>query len=338
MTDAFLFLIGLVQPVVSLKNGLELILTFLILLQLIYLITKVQRSTLFWAHIGFLFTLLLHFIILNANHYFGIVIFEPFLFYPCYAFSLLLTADMLDPNANAQNRKLSTFLNFIQFAIGLAIFFLIPINYHLNSLHLVIVLLFTLQKARRIQSDELSNWLVRTSGFMILLVGVFPVTIFITSIENYLIFKIPYAIIFVIFLVQNFYSFLGKPRFFIVREKRDVHHLTPLLNKLIDALEGQKIYRKQALTLNELSKAVDEPVYKISKTLNQHYGKPFPELINHLRIIDIKARLVEEESKTIKIESLAYEAGFNTPSSFYAAFKKELGITPGEFRNTISGN
>ncbi len=336
MTEPFQSAFGLIQSMVSLKNGLELILTFLILLQLLYLTLKVQRSPLFWAHYTFLTILLFHFIILNAHHYFGVLILEPFLFYPCYAFSLLLSADLLNPNPDKTKRLQTIKLNLAQFGIGLTLFFLVPLHYHLNSLHLVIVLLYILQKSRKSTFQQLKNWLIRTSGFMMILVGLFPITMFLTTTENYLIFKIPYAIVFVIFLIQNFYSFLGKLRFFMMKEAHEDLQPEPLLNKLIDVLEGQKIYKKQALTLNELSKEINEPVYKISKTLNRHYGKSFPELINHLRISDIKARLVHEDGKTMKIETLAYEVGFNTPSSFYVAFKKELGITPGEFRNNIS--
>lgn len=336
MIDSIHFTLGLIQPVVSLKNGLELILTFLILLQLIFLTLKVQRSPLFWAHFSFLLMLFFHFIILNIYHYFGFLIFQPFLFYPCYAYCLLLAADLLNPDRTSKTLLQSHFFNLIQFTSGLSLFFLVPIQYHLNSLHLVVVLLVAWQKAKKTTSPELRRWLIHTCGSMILLVGLFPVTLFLTTIENYLIFKIPYAIIFVIFLIQNFSFFLGNPRFFLQKERHETSPSDPLLGKLIDALEVQKLYKKQALTLNGLSNEVKEPVYKISRTLNQHYGKSFPELINHLRITEVKERLVSKDSNTIKIEALAYEVGFNTPSSFYVAFKKELGTTPGEFRNNVT--
>ncbi len=329
------FLLALIQPVLSLKNGLELIITFLILLQLIYLAFKVQKSRIFWSHICFLVTLLLHFTILNVNHYFGVLLFQPFFFYPFYGFSLMLTANLLVPTRYESKALLSLTVNFTLFLLGVVIYFLLPIKYHFHSLHLVVVLCITSINARKCEDHVMKIWLLNTCGFMILLVGAFPITILLTSLENYLIFKIPYTIVFAIFLLHNFNTFLGKPRFFIPEEKDDCSS-SDLLSKLTEALEKQKLYKRHALTISEFSKAIDEPVYKISRTLNQHYGKSFPELINHLRISEIKEELVKNDNQTTKIESLAYEAGFNAPSSFYVAFKKELGLTPKEYKNRSS--
>lgn len=332
------FTVALVQPVLSLKNGLELILTFLILLQLLYLIFKVRKTLIAWGHIAFLLTLFVHFVLLNIRHYFGILIFEPFLFYPCYGFFLLMTADLLAPSRSKVKAFHSYLHNILILLCGMAIFFFVPLEYHLGSLHLAIVLILVFHRVRQSEHRMLKQWLLRICGFMIFLVGIFPVTSLLTTTENYLIFKIPYAIVFVIFLTQNLYSFLNKPRFFVLSENDHHEASNHLLLKLTEALEGQKMYKKPALTLHKFANEIGEPVYKISRTLNQHYGKSFPELVNHLRISDIKEQLIKQERRKTKIESLAYEAGFGTPSSFYVAFKKELGVTPKEFKENSTGS
>jgi AraC-like DNA-binding protein len=98
------------------------------------------------------------------------------------------------------------------------------------------------------------------------------------------------------------------------------------------ALEKEKLYTKSAITLSSFSEHLGSPSYLVSKAINQHYGKTFPELINYYRVEAVKEKLISGEDKLLKIEGLAYEVGFNTPSAFYAAFKKETSMSPKEFK------
>lgn len=105
-----------------------------------------------------------------------------------------------------------------------------------------------------------------------------------------------------------------------------------VLKKVKKALEQDRIYLKRNLTLNEFASLTDLPSYMVSKTVNQLYNKSFPETINHFRIGEVKNKLVASNGEFVKIEGLAYEAGFNTPSAFYAAFKKNTGMSPKAFQ------
>lgn len=105
-----------------------------------------------------------------------------------------------------------------------------------------------------------------------------------------------------------------------------------VVEKLRSAVENKKIYQKPSLTLNELAQELNEPSYIISKALKMEFGKSFPEWINHYRIHEVKQVLIAANGSFKKIEGLAYEVGFNTPSAFYAAFKKETSLTPKEFQ------
>ncbi|MEL7121087.1 MAG: AraC family transcriptional regulator [Bacteroidota bacterium] len=94
------------------------------------------------------------------------------------------------------------------------------------------------------------------------------------------------------------------------------------------ALEEEKIYLKRNLNISEFAKQTQLPSYQVSKSVNKLYQKTFPETINYFRIRDVKEQLLNQSSEFLKIEGLAYENGFNTPSAFYAAFKKETGMSP----------
>jgi AraC-like DNA-binding protein len=105
--------------------------------------------------------------------------------------------------------------------------------------------------------------------------------------------------------------------------------------KLRHAIEEDKVYQKPAITINQLAEELSEPSYILSKAMKLEFGKSFPELMNHYRIKDVKNSLSTFNDDFLKIEGLAYEVGFNTPSAFYAAFKKETSLSPKEFQKQV---
>lgn len=103
-------------------------------------------------------------------------------------------------------------------------------------------------------------------------------------------------------------------------------------DKVKIALELEQKFLQPNLSLREFATVIDAPAYLVTKAVNQLYGKTFPEAINAFRIEVVKKRLVHPEEDFGKIESLAYDVGFNSPSAFYAAFKKETGMSPKAFQ------
>lgn len=97
------------------------------------------------------------------------------------------------------------------------------------------------------------------------------------------------------------------------------------------ALKVDKLYRNNALGLNDLSYYIEEDRYKVSQVLNEHFEKNFYSLLNHYRIREAKDLLLEQSSLSVK--AIMYEVGFNSKTSFYSAFKKETGVTPNDYRS-----
>ncbi|MDH5721689.1 MAG: helix-turn-helix domain-containing protein, partial [Spirochaetia bacterium] len=63
----------------------------------------------------------------------------------------------------------------------------------------------------------------------------------------------------------------------------------------------------------------------------------FFEFINSKRIEEAKNILTEEPDANIL--NICYDIGFNSPSVFYRAFKKETGMNPKEFiKKTLKKN
>ena len=109
-----------------------------------------------------------------------------------------------------------------------------------------------------------------------------------------------------------------------------------LKNLIKEQLERKRIYKNPDINLIDFSKAIDQPSYIVSKAINLYYGHSFPKTVNMFRIEEVKQRL--SQGNNLKIEILAYDAGFNSLSSFYTSFKRETGMTPGEYQKKSLGN
>ena len=69
----------------------------------------------------------------------------------------------------------------------------------------------------------------------------------------------------------------------------------------------------------------------LSTTIKQVTGKNVLDLIAHVVIIDIKAKL---KSTDMTIQEIAYSLNFPSASFFGKYFKRHLGMSPLEYRNS----
>ncbi len=125
---------------------------------------------------------------------------------------------------------------------------------------------------------------------------------------------------------------------------RKVHHyrlapdeddteLRSLIRKKIIDEEG---FRDSELSLRSLADSLKVPSARITAAIQREFNKTFPELVNDLRLRYVTGRL-QQPFVNEKVESLAFDAGFQSSSSFYAHFKKTFKMTPSEYR-AVHGN
>ncbi len=107
-----------------------------------------------------------------------------------------------------------------------------------------------------------------------------------------------------------------------------------VVNKLEQIFYEEKVYRESNLTLTKLSQKTKIPTYKISIVINKEFHKTFPEFVNYFRVREVVEKLHDNSKNNLTIEGLAYEVGFNTPSAFYHSFKKEMGQTPKQYKES----
>ena len=94
-----------------------------------------------------------------------------------------------------------------------------------------------------------------------------------------------------------------------------------------------KPYQKNDLTLNQLADLLGIHPNHLSQVINEFSHKNFFDFINHYRIEAAKEMLSEPDQDNTIIE-IAYAVGFNTKSTFNAAFKKNTGTTPSVFKRS----
>ncbi|MDX1619322.1 MAG: AraC family transcriptional regulator, partial [Balneolaceae bacterium] len=109
-----------------------------------------------------------------------------------------------------------------------------------------------------------------------------------------------------------------------------------LSRKIEEAFETEKLHLDPDLTLDKLAESIKSQSYLVSMVVNDLFNMSFPELVNSYRVEEAKQRLISEKHRHLSIESIAYDCGFNSISSFYSSFKKICGTTPAEYRKQFT--
>lgn len=107
-------------------------------------------------------------------------------------------------------------------------------------------------------------------------------------------------------------------------------------DKYVEKLQAyvvmKKPYQEPELTLSQLSEKTDIPAHYLSQVINEKLDCSFLDFINGYRVKDAQEKLVSPRYSHYTILAIAYEAGFNSKSTFYAVFKKQTSMTPSAFR------
>jgi len=102
---------------------------------------------------------------------------------------------------------------------------------------------------------------------------------------------------------------------------------------LLAVMEDHEPYLENGVTLPQLASLMECTPNNLSQVINDGFGKTFFDFINGYRIIYAKRQLLSPER--VAVLQVAMNAGFNSKSAFYAAFKKEVGMTPSQYRKMI---
>lgn len=107
-----------------------------------------------------------------------------------------------------------------------------------------------------------------------------------------------------------------------------------LTDKLDSLMKSEKLFKDPNLKLPDVADRLNLLPHRLSQLLNDNLEKNFTFFINEYRIEEAKHLI--QESPHLKLESIGYECGFNSKSTFYATFKKIVGATPLVFKEQLT--
>lgn len=102
------------------------------------------------------------------------------------------------------------------------------------------------------------------------------------------------------------------------------------LEKLDKVMCDKKVYTNPDLKLGDLSREIQISAHQLSQLLNDELGKNFTTYVNKFRIEEA-CRILSSDYR-FTLESVGYEVGFNSKSTFFVAFKKFKGVTPAVYQ------
>ena len=100
-----------------------------------------------------------------------------------------------------------------------------------------------------------------------------------------------------------------------------------LLMERVQSLVEQRLDR---ITIEELSTAVSMSPHHLMRLFRRSAGVPLHEYILRRRIARAREDL---ETGDVRVLDVGLHVGFDSPSAFYAAFTRIVGMPPGEYRH-----
>lgn len=124
----------------------------------------------------------------------------------------------------------------------------------------------------------------------------------------------------------------------IYREERYLHsrmsekEVEDCFAEIEEYFAAQQPWLDSELKLTHVSKELQLSAHKVSEVINRKAGLNFNEFVNNYRLEYAKSLLENDLNKSMKMEHVGLDSGFNTKSNFYKIFKEKTGLTPSEYR------
>lgn len=121
----------------------------------------------------------------------------------------------------------------------------------------------------------------------------------------------------------------------LARAVTDVR-LQSIFEEIRRSMQDDQLWMEGDLNIQDLAESIERPKYLVSSAINELSGTSFNRFINSYRVEQVKRRLRDPSSESLTVLAIAMESGFNSKSSFNAAFQQHTGHTPSAFRSSIA--
>ena len=155
-----------------------------------------------------------------------------------------------------------------------------------------------------------------------------------SSYTSYIVGGLSFTFILYLMILLFIFKYSKESTFFQEKEKyknKDIDtDILTLIDQKISMIANKQLYLNPNFTLDDAAKEMNVTKHLLSQYLNVVLGKSFSNLINEYRIERAKVLLQNESNLTV--ESIGYDSGFNSKSTFFTTFKKFTGKTPSEYQ------
>ena len=134
----------------------------------------------------------------------------------------------------------------------------------------------------------------------------------------------------------------NEPENVIESEIQEKHNVPPddvdllIMKEIENLILEEKLYRDTSLSVDLLANKLGAKRYNVSIAINRCMKKSFNTYINEFRIKEAIQILSKNSVNAIKIDTVAFDVGFNDRHNFYRVFKKITGLSPTEFQKSLS--
>ncbi len=105
--------------------------------------------------------------------------------------------------------------------------------------------------------------------------------------------------------------------------------------EIIALIESEKLFLNPKFSLNDLSKETGLSKSYLSQIINSNSKNNFNDIINIMRVENVKKMLKDKRFNNYTISSIGLESGFSTRSSFFSVFNKITRTTPNKYKKLV---
>ncbi|MEH6537299.1 MAG: AraC family transcriptional regulator [Psychroserpens sp.] len=164
--------------------------------------------------------------------------------------------------------------------------------------------------------------------------GFFDVDVILIKNLSYLLLPLHiYFISFIIFSQQSSSKLVLKNK---TSSEIDKEELQKIIQKSNASLVEEKLYLNPDLTLTLLAEKIAVREHTLSMAINKILQINFFDYVNKQRVAEAQKLLRDSEKKQFTVEYIGTLSGFSSKATFYRAFVKHTGKTPGQFSKSLS--
>jgi len=113
-------------------------------------------------------------------------------------------------------------------------------------------------------------------------------------------------------------------------------YLDQVGKKLDSCMSEQQPFLQPECNLASVSKCIEVPVHHLAYYFREVKGQSFNDYRNALRVDHAKKLIREGRTKDMTLEGIGLSSGFSTRNTFFTAFKKAEGISPGAYSSKVT--